>query len=80
MPSSLLLKQYGGDVDFVYDHDVYWPAINDLAAQRKREQVERWVKAGKRVGEFEGYIYGGKVRSLAEVERGGGDGGENRET
>lgn len=72
VPSTQLLKQYGGDIDFVYDHDVYWPAINDLAAQRKREQVERWVKAGKRVGEFEGYIYGGEVKSLEEVERGGG--------
>lgn len=62
----------GGDVHFEYDHEVYWPALNELAAQRRREQVERWVKAGKRVGEIEGYIKGGEMSCLAEMERGGG--------
>jgi hypothetical protein len=66
VPPEQLLKSYGGDVDFQYDHAVYWPALNGLAAQRKQEQVERWVKGGKKVGEFEGYLKGGDVKSLSE--------------
>ena len=68
MPPDQLLKSYGGDVDFEYDHAVYWPALNELAAQRKHEEVERWVKGGKRVGEMEGYLRGGEGKSLRELE------------
>lgn len=47
---------------------MYWPALNELAAQRRSEQEERWVRGGKRVGEYEGYLQGGEVRSLSEEE------------
>jgi CRISPR/Cas system-associated protein Cas5 (RAMP superfamily) len=73
VPPEQLLKSYGGDLEFEYDHLVYWPALNALAAQRKQEQVERWIKAGKRVGELEGYLKGGDVKSLSEGERRGED-------
>lgn len=75
VPPSQLVKAYGGDVDFEYDHDIYWPALNELATRRKLEQMERWAKAGKRVGEFEGYIKGGEEKSLGEREEGGEVGG-----
>ncbi len=60
MPPSQLLKTYGGDVDFVYEHDVYWPALNELAKKKKDAMTERWVKAGKQVGESERYLRGGE--------------------
>lgn len=68
MPADQLLKTYGGDVDFVYEHEAYWPALNELAARRREEQVERWVKGGKMIGEMEGYIRGGEQKCLREME------------
>ena len=53
---------------FEYDHKVYWPALNGLAEQRRSEQLERWVKGGKRIGESEGYLKGGEEMSLKEEE------------
>lgn len=67
MPPSQLLKTHGGDVHFVYDHDVYWPALNELAAKKRAMMEEKWVEAGKKVGESEYFLRGG--------EDGGGDGG-----
>lgn len=66
VPPSQLLQTYGGDVNFVYEHDVYWPALNELARKKKAAMTERWVEAGKKVGESEHYLRGG--------ERGGEDG------
>ncbi|KAL8718637.1 MAG: hypothetical protein Q9225_004255 [Loekoesia sp. 1 TL-2023] len=60
VPPSQLLETYGGDVNFVYDHDVYWPALNELAAKKRAMMMERWVKAGKKVGESEYYLRGGE--------------------
>lgn len=68
MPPEQLLKPYGGDVLFDYDHKVYWPALNELAERRRRELTERWERGGKRVGEYEGYLKGGEVRCLREEE------------
>lgn len=68
VPPEQLLKPYGGDALFEYDHNVYWPALNELADRRKNELRERWVRGGKRVGEYEGYLRGGEVRSVSEEE------------
>src|SRR5271155_2658737 len=68
VPRAQLLKANGGDVEFVYDHSVYWPAFIQLAAKRKGEYQARWEKAGKRIGEHEDYLRGGAERSLAESE------------
>ncbi|KAI4092559.1 MAG: hypothetical protein LQ344_003405 [Seirophora lacunosa] len=59
VPPSQLLKTYGGDVNFVYDHDVYWPALNELAAKKRAMMMERWIEAGKKIGESECYLRGG---------------------
>ena len=71
VPPAQLMSTHGGDVNFEYDHAVYWPAIQTLAAQKKEAEFERWVKGGKRVGEYEGYLKGGDVKSLAEREKEG---------
>ena len=47
-------------MDFEYEHEVYWPALNELAAKRRAAMVERWETAGKKVGESEWYLRGGE--------------------
>lgn len=69
VPASQLLKASGGDVDFVYDHEVYWPALDQLASQRRKEQRERWEKAGNLIGESELYLKGGEEDSVGTKEK-----------
>lgn len=63
------MKAYGGDADFIYDHDLYWPAMVALTARRREEQTQRWIRGGKKVGELEAYLKGGIEKGLG----GGGD-------
>ena len=58
IPPEQLIKAYGGDVDFVYEHEVYWPAFIKLTEERRALMVQRWEEAGKRVGESEAYLKG----------------------
>ncbi|KAJ6037081.1 hypothetical protein N7540_001360 [Penicillium herquei] len=58
VPAEQLMKTVGGDVEFEYDHSVYWPALNKLAEQRRDAKRERWVENGKRVGESENFLKG----------------------
>ncbi|KAL8736555.1 MAG: hypothetical protein Q9181_002383 [Wetmoreana brouardii] len=71
VPPSQLLTTYGGDVNFVYDHEVYWPALNELAAKKRAMMMERWVKAGKKVGESEHYLRGGQEGAVDAVQENG---------
>ncbi|MCJ1275057.1 hypothetical protein MMC21_002857 [Puttea exsequens] len=71
VPPEQLLKKFGGDVEFEYYHEVYWPAVNGLAEQRKKEKVERWERAGKRVGESEFYLRGAGEPVSVEDEKSG---------
>ncbi|RMY80079.1 hypothetical protein D0862_12892 [Hortaea werneckii] len=68
VPKEQLWKQYGGDLDFVYEHGTYWPALTEETAGRRAAYRERWEKAGKRVGEIEEYLRGGNAACLSEVE------------
>ncbi|KAK7690593.1 hypothetical protein QCA50_005692 [Cerrena zonata] len=43
-------KEFGGDVEFVYEHDKYWPALVGLVNERKKKRMERWKALGGRVG------------------------------
>ena len=70
VPSEQLIVSHGGTLQFEYEHEVYWPALTELAASRRKEQFERWVAGGRHVGELEAYLKGG-----LEVGVGGGDGG-----
>ncbi|EUC49999.1 hypothetical protein COCMIDRAFT_1400 [Bipolaris oryzae ATCC 44560] len=64
VPTSQLMKVSGGDVDFKYDHSVYWPALDKIVTERRQQRKERWEKAGKMVGESEIYLWGGDEPSL----------------
>ena len=58
VPPEQLIKDYGGDVEFEYKHGVYWPALNKLADERRKEIRQRWEGAGKKIGESEMYLKG----------------------
>jgi hypothetical protein len=66
-PEQLWSADWGGDMDFEYDHDVYWPALNDLCRQRREERLARWEAAGREVGESEVYLAGGTDESVKGV-------------
>ncbi|KAG2416365.1 hypothetical protein HFD88_007580 [Aspergillus terreus] len=68
VPASQLMKSMGGDVEFRYDHSIYWPALNQLADQRRTAYRERWIQGGKRVGEFENYLKTGTFPSVSQSE------------
>lgn len=68
VPRDQLLKESGGLVEFEYDHDVYWPALNQLCEAKRKSMRQRWEKAGKRVGELETYLKGGQDKSLSDLE------------
>ena len=77
IPSSQLMKNAGGEVDFEYEHDVYWPALAALAEERKVERKQRWEAAGKLVGESEVYLWGGEEKSVGVKEASAADGVAN---
>lgn len=58
VPPQQLIKAYSGDVEFQYEHEIYWPALNALAETRRKEMFARWEKVGKRLGESESYLKG----------------------
>lgn len=58
------MKASGGEVDFKYDHSVYWPALEKITNERRQQRKERWEKGGKIIGESEIYLWGGDEPSL----------------
>jgi hypothetical protein len=64
VPAAQLMKAAGGEVDFKYDHSIYWPALDKMAAERRLQRRERWEKAGKLTGESEVYLWGGDEDSV----------------
>ncbi|KAI9667273.1 MAG: hypothetical protein M1821_000087 [Bathelium mastoideum] len=67
VPREQLWADYGGDAPFQYLHAEYWPALCRLCEERHAAYRERWVRAGKRVGEYEAYLRGGDQPSLGEL-------------
>jgi hypothetical protein len=68
VPPAQLMKSVGGDVEFKYDHAAYWPALNELAELKQKEYRERWIKGGKRIGEYEHYLKTGVSPSISQRE------------
>jgi hypothetical protein len=64
-PDQLDKDNFGGDLDFKYDHGTYFKALDELAASRREEQIGRWREVGEgRVGVSEFVIRGGNKESL----------------
>lgn len=68
VPPAQLLKPTGGDVEFEYDHASYWPALTKLTQRHQKAYRDRWVKAGKKIGESELYLRGGTDKSQFAAE------------
>lgn len=69
VPREQLMKESNGDVEFEYDHSLYWPALTKLCQIKREAYRERWERAGKRVGEYEMYLRGGDQKPLIEIEK-----------
>ncbi|OTB05870.1 hypothetical protein M426DRAFT_319558 [Hypoxylon sp. CI-4A] len=66
VPKEQLWAEYpGGELKFEYDHDVYWPALQKLCAEKRAEQVKRWEAGGKQIGETEDYLKGHAAQGVA---------------
>ncbi|KAF4308724.1 Cellular retinaldehyde-binding/triple function [Botryosphaeria dothidea] len=60
IPPSQLMKTYGGEVEFEYDHSVYWPTLNQMCDKLRAERKARWEARGKQIGDSEFAIKGGE--------------------
>ncbi|KAH7341712.1 CRAL-TRIO domain-containing protein [Rhizoctonia solani] len=56
---SQAVKEWGGEMDFVYEHEKSWKPLVDLCHNLRAEQTERWKKLGGTVGLSEWDIKGG---------------------
>ncbi|QUC22422.1 uncharacterized protein UV8b_06663 [Ustilaginoidea virens] len=56
---QLWSSDWDGDMDFEYDHSVYWPAFSAMCRQRREQRMARWRAAGSQIGESEDYLAGG---------------------
>ena len=70
VPREQLLNDNGGDLEFEYDHESYWPALDEECRRRKQAFRERWRAGGSRLGEYEEYLRGGSHKGLTEEEKG----------
>ena len=68
VPRAQLLKESAGEVEFEYDHAIYWKALNELCEQKRAQFRARWEKGGSRIGESELYLRGGDAKSVSETE------------
>ncbi|PTU25578.1 hypothetical protein P175DRAFT_0529136 [Aspergillus ochraceoroseus IBT 24754] len=68
VPPTQLMKSVGGEVDFQYDHSIYWPALTKLSEERRRTYKLRWIEGGKRIGEYENYLKTGTSPNLSQRE------------
>ncbi|KAK2629237.1 hypothetical protein QTJ16_000057 [Diplocarpon rosae] len=65
VPPQQLWNVFHGDLEFEYDHEVYWPALIKLCEEKHQEQKARWIQGGKNFGESENFIKGGSTPSLS---------------
>lgn len=68
VPPTQLDKNFGGDADFEYEHDQYWPALVHMCEQRRIAYLKRWEAGGKRIGEHEAYLRGGDQKPLMALQ------------
>lgn len=54
-----MTEWWGGDRDFKYEHDKYWPALVEMCDLRRQAQMDKWRELGGTVGLKEWDIKGG---------------------
>jgi hypothetical protein len=50
VPREQLDAEFGGDVEFDYDHDKYWPKVCEIALEKRARYMERYRALGGGVG------------------------------
>lgn len=50
VPPSQLYSLFGGDCNFEYDHETFWPAYLELARERREKYFARWKALGGEIG------------------------------
>ncbi|TDZ68416.1 CRAL-TRIO domain-containing protein [Colletotrichum trifolii] len=59
VPEDQLWTEFSnGKLEFEYDHDTYWPALNALCKEKRDARTARWIAGGKLIGESEDYLGG----------------------
>ncbi|KAL2152181.1 hypothetical protein VTH82DRAFT_5365 [Thermothelomyces myriococcoides] len=58
-----------GQLEFEYDHSVYWPALHKLCKERRDARWQRWIAGGKQLGESEDYLAGGTETGVAQQQQ-----------
>jgi hypothetical protein len=49
-PEMLMKEWWGGDRDFAYEHDQFWPAIVSMCEKQRKQWFDAWKKLGGTVG------------------------------
>jgi len=49
MPTEITTS-WGGDIKFIYEHEIYWPALLSLCQKRQAAETIRWQELGEVVG------------------------------
>ncbi|KAL0065106.1 Phosphatidylinositol transfer protein (PITP) [Marasmius tenuissimus] len=49
-PDMVMKEWWGGDQDFEYTHEKYWPKLVEICEQRKTRWMENWRRLGGTVG------------------------------
>ncbi|KAI1214524.1 CRAL/TRIO domain-containing protein [Annulohypoxylon truncatum] len=66
VPKEQLWSEFpGGELQFEYNHEVYWPALQKLCAEKRAEKVRRWEAGGKQIGEKEDYLKGHDAQGVS---------------
>ncbi|TKY89626.1 hypothetical protein EX895_001411 [Sporisorium graminicola] len=61
VPNGQLASDFGGLLDFPYEHDKYWPQLVELTKRRREEQLERFrTLCNSEIGASEWVIRGGE--------------------
>lgn len=61
VPNAQLASDFGGLLDFPYEHDKYWPQLIELTDKRRAEQLERFrTLCNSEIGASEWVIRGGE--------------------
>ena len=60
-------KEFGGNIDFQYDHKTYWPHLLEVTKTRREAQMQKWRELGGTVGVKEWDIKGGNAPNGADV-------------
>jgi hypothetical protein len=53
VPREQLVELFGGDCNFEYEHETFWPEYLKLASERREKYFARWKAAGGGVGQSE---------------------------